>query len=849
MMQADFEPMRFTKSKPQIETMNHNIKKMGRRVKKKEKSLDLSYIEVAVALPVFHTFTYSIPETFAQFISPGKRVLVPFGRRVVTGYILGPSKAIQGKKIKRILDVLDDIPLFPAGMIPFFKWISNYYIYPLGETIKSTLPGGLNLYDFTTLSITQTGQNATAKHWVNPFEKEILSCLKQGSCRLKDLRKNLKKEIPNALIQTLEDSGWLIKKKGLKGGRTRPRLKRFVSITGSDVPSDQFVGAKKRIIDIVRNEGEISVKSLTKAVPSASKLISALETEQVISIFKKRVYRDPFGEHIKPDIPPNLTDEQNRVISRVTGALGKGFSTFLLAGVTGSGKTEVYMQLVAAVLQQGLSALVLVPEITLISQIERRFRARFGDCVALLHSGLSSGERYDQWIRIVSGKATIAIGARSAVFAPCTGIGIVIVDEEHDTSYKQDHHFRYHARDIAVVRAMLHGCVVLLGSATPSIQSYYHVTQSKFKEVSLKIRVEKRPLPEVTIVDLGKNRNLRGIRRFITPELYKAMGETLGSGEQVLLFLNRRGFAGFPVCSACGAAVRCKNCDISLTFHQSSKAYLCHYCGYTRFSASNCAACGSSQIKNIGWGTEKVESAVKTLFPNARVARMDHDTTQRKGAILSFLKGLKNQTIDVLVGTQIVAKGHDFPNITLVGIICADLSLSFPDFRAGERTFQLLAQVSGRSGRGSVPGKVILQTFNPDHFSILSARKQDFKAFFSQEIGFRKSLNYPPFSRMIQLKISGKNKQITRAHAMAVGSFCNRLRKRNTIFLKSVEMLGPIEAPLPKIAKRFRWQILFKGSQTKILHRFARQLLFQNTFKLNTQNVRVVIDVDPYMMM
>ncbi|HJO63218.1 MAG TPA: hypothetical protein QF571_10420, partial [Desulfobacterales bacterium] len=326
-MQADFEPMRFTKSKPQIETMNHNIKKMGRRVKKKEKSLDLSYIEVAVALPVFHTFTYSIPETFAQFISPGKRVLVPFGRRVVTGYILGPSKAIQGKKIKRILDVLDDIPLFPAGMIPFFKWISNYYIYPLGETIKSTLPGGLNLYDFTTLSITQTGQNATVKHWVNPFEKEILSCLKQGSCRLKDLRKNLKKEIPNALIQTLEDSGWLIKKKGLKGGRTRPRLKRFVSITGSDIPSDQFVGAKKRIIDIVRNEGEISVKSLTKAVPSASKLISALETEQVISIFKKQVYRDPFGEHIKPDIPPNLTDEQNRVISRVTGALGKEFST------------------------------------------------------------------------------------------------------------------------------------------------------------------------------------------------------------------------------------------------------------------------------------------------------------------------------------------------------------------------------------------------------------------------------------------------------------------------------------------------------------------------------------------
>jgi len=316
---------------------------------------------------------------------------------VVTGYILGPTEEIQGKKIKRILDVLDDHPLFPKEMIPFFKWISNYYIYPLGETIKSALPGGLNLYDFTTLSITQTGQNATLSSGVTPFEKEILVCLKQGFCRLKDLCKNLKKEIPNALIQTLEDSGWVVKKKGLKGGRTRPMLKRFVSISGSDVPSNRFAGAKKRIIDIIRDAGEISVKNLTKAVPSASKLISALEADKVISIFKKQVYRDPFGEPIKPDIPPNLTDEQRRVISTVTGAFSKGFSTFLLSGVTGSGKTEVYMQLTATVLQHGLSALVLVPEITLISQMERRFRARFGDCVALLHSGLSSGERYDQW--------------------------------------------------------------------------------------------------------------------------------------------------------------------------------------------------------------------------------------------------------------------------------------------------------------------------------------------------------------------------------------------------------------------------------------------------------------------
>jgi primosomal protein N' (replication factor Y) len=442
------------------------------------------------------------------------------------------------------------------------------------------------------------------------------------------------------------------------------------------------------------------------------------------------------------------------------------------------------MQIVAEVLKRGRSVLVLVPEIALITQMERRFRARFGECISVLHSALSAGERYDQWTRIVQGDVTVAIGARSAIFAPFNDIGVIIVDEEHDSSYKQDGKLRYNARDLAVVRAKQNKCMALLGSATPSIQSYYNVATKKFSELTLKKRVEQRPLPKISIVDLRQNRDARGTRRFITTELRQSMAEALDRGEQVLLFLNRRGYASFPVCGVCGQAMRCKHCDISLTLHQRANAYRCHYCGFSRAAASSCDYCGSAKIKHLGLGTEKLQDMVAKIFPKARIARMDRDTTTRKGSILKLLKGLRNKTTDVLVGTQMVAKGHDFPNITLVGIICADLSLSFPDFRAGERTFQLLAQVAGRAGRGDRPGRVILQTYNPEHFSISAAREQDFISFYHQEIGFRKALNYPPFSRIIQFKISGKDPEKTKSHSRLLGELCRALKKRMPTIIK-----------------------------------------------------------------
>ena len=808
-----------------------------------------SCIEVAIALPVFSTYVYSVPENLLALVSTGKRVLVPFGQRRVTGYILGECKETDLGKIKNILDILDDEPLFPSNMINFFRWTADYYLHPIGDVIKCALPGGLNIYDFATISITKKGEEALLKNSLTPLEGEILNLLKGESCGLKKLREKLNNKIPNALIYAMQNQGLIIHERELKDGIIKPKTQKHVSLVDSNIPMGGLSASKQKIIEAIKSQGEVSVNKLKKLVPSAPKLIKHLEAERYISIFNKQIYRDPLGEFIKSDTPHRLTEEQNRVVSRVIRALGGKFSTFLLTGVTGSGKTEVYMHIAANAIELGYSVLVLVPEIALISQTERRFRARFGDRVAVLHSGLSSGERYDQWVRIVRGEVSIAIGARSAVFAPLTNVGIIIVDEEHDTSYKQDSRLRYNARDLAVVRAKQQNAVALLGSATPSIQSYYNVKTEKFKGVILTERVEKRSLPKVTVVDLRKSRDVRGSRRFITPELYEAMETTLERGEQALLFLNRRGFASYPVCSACGEAIRCKNCDISLTLHQKANAYKCHYCGFTRASASSCISCGSSKIMLLGLGTEKVESTIKMLFPQASVARMDRDTTRRKGSMIKILKGLRNRTIDVLVGTQMVAKGHDFPNITLVGIICADLSLNFPDFRAGERTFQLLAQVAGRAGRGPMPGRVILQTYAPEHFSILSATEQDLETFYKAEIGFRKSLNYPPFSRVAQIKISGTNKEKTRQHSQTVGDLCHTLKQKNRSLLKSLEILGPIEAPLFRIAKQYRWQILLKGLDVKPLHRFLNNLWLENRAIINRRDVKVALDVDPIFMM
>ena len=810
---------------------------------------DVRYIDVAVALPVYKTFTYRSPDDFAPLIATGKRVLVPFGRHRVTGYIFGESHISGQKQIKSVLDVLDEQPLFPPSMVPFFKWIADYYKYPIGEVVKNALPGGLVVRDYALVTVTTAGREALKKGKMTPAAAKILADLPPGGCREKELRKKIDPQIPGALLQTMQVHGWIQRKWELAGACTRARQEPVVRLADSPPSDDGLTGAGKKIMDTLKTGEMRSVKELRAVVPRAAALVKKLEKKGYLTIDTRRVWRDPFGEAIAPDCALALTGEQQKAVDAVCGRLDKGYATFLLQGVTGSGKTEVYLQVAAEVLRTGRTVVVLVPEIALITQMEGRFRARFGECVGVLHSGLSAGERYDQWSRLRQGKATIAIGARSAIFAPVDNPGVIIVDEEHDPSYKQEGKLRYNARDLAVVRAQQNGCIALLGSATPSVQSYYNVTANKFLTLRLEQRIEQRALPPVRIVDLRQNRDARGVRRFISAQLHQAMKQTLARGEQVLLFLNRRGYASFPVCAACGKPVRCKHCDISLTWHQRANVYRCHYCGYSRSATSNCEFCGSSSIKRLGLGTEKVEAAVASLFPTARIARMDHDTTRRKGAIIKLLKGLQNKAIDILVGTQMVAKGHDFPNITLVGIICADLSLSFPDFRAGERTFQLLAQVAGRAGRGDAPGQVILQTYNPEHFSIAAARQQDFDAFYRQEIGFRQALTYPPFSRMVQLKVSGRDFRKTEAHVRQLGNVCRRQKAAAAEPFRSLEIMGPIEASLARIAGRHRWQILLKSTSAGALHRFVDHLLRDHSSLFSSAKVQVAIDVDPVFMM
>ncbi|ABW65835.1 replication restart helicase PriA [Desulfosudis oleivorans] len=677
---------------------------------------DSRYIEVAIHLPVFQTYTYSVPEPLLLQAVCGRRVQVPFGRQMVAGTVLGEATACDNAEIKPVAAVLDDGPLFPATMIPFFRWVADYYLYPLGETIANALPAG-------------------------------------------------------------------------------------------DLPK--------------------------KSAPPVGK-----------------IPKDAVGDPILPDTPPDLTTDQEAVVADLVSRLDAGFCSCLLAGITGSGKTEVYMRVVAAALAMGKTALVLVPEIALIAQAEHRFCARFGHTVAVLHSGLSRTERWHQWSKIARGEAAIAIGTRSAVFAPLDRPGIIIVDEEHDTSYKQESGLRYNACDLAVVRAKLSDAVVVLGSATPSVQSLHNATTGKFsKTYRMDRRINRQPLPAITVVDLREQQARRGPRAYISDELHRAMAETLAQGNQVLLFLNRRGFASLPVCAACGNTIKCKHCDISLTLHKGANAFRCHFCGYSRAAARGCDICGSSSIKLLGLGTEKVEEAVKQLFPEASVARLDRDTTTRKGAMLRILKDLKNRKIDILVGTQMIAKGHDFPGITLIGVICADLSLNFPDFRAGERTFQLLAQVAGRAGRGVDPGRVILQTYNPDHLCIAAATRQDGSAFYDQEIAFRRQLGYPPFSRMVHLHISATDPAKAKARAREAGDCCTALKNSAPAVFGAVEVLGPVEAPIHKLASRYRWQILLKSRSAAAVKSFAARLLAQDGQRLRKGGVRLVVDVDPFFMM
>ena len=806
-----------------------------------------AHIEVAVVLPLHNTYTYRVPDHLRAELQVGSRLLVPFGRRRVSGFALGPALPDPGLDIRDVISVLDDIPLFPESMVPLFRWAAGYYIHPIGEVIKTALPGGLGVSETTVYTVQDAGLTALAAGRIDDPDREILTALKARALNRRQISSTAAVQVRRERMHAMVARGWVAAAQGRCGDRVRTKTIAMVALAAEGLPPGALSAKRRQVLHALAELAPVPIADLCRAAGTTPTLIRQMAAAGQLSLLETSVYRDPFGDAVTPDTDLQLNEEQSVVRDSVIDRLNEGFQPFLLAGVTGSGKTEVYLQLARRMLDAGRSVVVLVPEIALISQMERRFRARFADRIAVLHSGLSDGERYDQWMMIRRAAAAVVIGARSAVWAPVADLGLIIVDEEHDPSYKQDGGLRYNGRDLAVVRARQSGCPVILGSATPSVQSVHNAATGKYTEMQLTRRVAERPLPEIQIVDLKEIRDERGIRRHLSEPLRTAIRETLDRGQQSLLFLNRRGYATYPVCGACGTAIRCRHCDITLTLHQGAGRYRCHYCGFSIPAAASCPQCGSDRMLGLGLGTEKLQEAVARLYPDARVERMDRDTTARKGSLLKMLRQLRRGEIDILIGTQMVAKGHDFPNITLVGIVCADVTLSVPDFRAGERTFQLLAQVAGRTGRGDAPGRVVLQTFNPGHFTITAARTQDYRVFYREEIAHRKMLSYPPFTRLVLLEISGTAPEQAAAAAARLGQALRATVAGDSGF-SQLTVLGPVEASLSRIAGRHRWQILLKGRHAGTLNRLMRSLMRNHGKLFQDPKVRVVTDMDPMAM-
>jgi primosomal protein N' (replication factor Y) len=551
-----------------------------------------------------------------------------------------------------------------------------------------------------------------------------------------------------------------------------------------------------------------SFSELVEELNISGSVVRTLEKRGMVEVFAREVRRDPLGHLMQSSAQDlTLTPQQSDALAQIMMPLEQGeYKTFLLHGVTGAGKTEIYLRAMRAALERGKTAMMLVPEISLTPMFSRRLVEQFGDAVAILHSSLSEGERLDEWQRVYQGQARLVIGTRSAVFAPLQNLGVVVVDEEHETSYKQDEAPRYNGRDCAIMRALKAKAVVILGSATPSIESYQNAQSGKYVYIRMAERIGKRPLAKVDIVDMREVFKRHGKMQIFSDELQQAMAEVKARDEQTIILLNRRGYSAFLICRSCGLSLRCRDCDVSLTYHRDVSRLICHYCNYQIGVPQHCPACNGQYIYYVGEGTEQLEAKVKELFPEANVARLDRDTTRRRGSYEKLINEFAAGVIDILIGTQMVAKGHDFPNVTLVGVVSVDAGLGMPDFRAAERTFQLLTQVAGRAGRGSMPGRVLIQSYHPEHYSLQYARTQDYEAFYQHEINFRRAMYYPPFSVLVNIIV--RHKELARAQALSA-----ELARQLRAFAqeKTIRILGPAAAPLARLKGEHRLQILIKA--------------------------------------
>ncbi len=820
-------------------------------------------VQIALPLHLENTFTYLWPFSLEEEPSIGRRVLVPFGKRRMAGYVVDihpqgrPPREITAKKVtcREVLSLLDDEPLFGAEDLQFYQWISRYYLASLGETLRTALPVSMHLKSSRAVRILPPGLLALQQGlFLTNQEQEILTLLKKSGKRSwKALQEKTGGSIDRS-VRSLAEKGFAEPSQLYTGKRERKRPEELLvesALSGADPSLPSFLAlldpTEARALRTLLEKGPCLKSELDGPEGDAGAALSRLLDKGMIRMMRPESAPAGASPHpAPPDVPPVLTEQQQAVLGSLLPCLEKAaYHPFLLHGVTGSGKTEIYMNLIEQALRNGRDALVLVPEIGLTPQTVRRFCARFGSHIAVLHSAVLESERLEWWWKIRKGLVKIAIGTRSAVFAPFQNLGVIVVDEEHDPSYKQQDRLRYNARDLALVRGQRGGAVVLLGSATPSLESYYNAKTGKSTLLELTERIEGQPLPPISCVDLRDRTTRRDYRDAISIPLEQCLRDNLKEGKKSLLFLNRRGYAPTVICGDCGHMFRCPHCSVTLTFHRSRKKVCCHYCEHQIPQPSRCPACNGSSIQPVGKGTERIEEEIRTLLPEARVGRMDRDTTRKRGAHEELLDQFRGDDLDILIGTQMIAKGHDIPEITVVGVIMADVSLDLPDFRASERTFQLLLQVAGRAGRGRWPGQVLVQTRHPDHYCISTLACHDYKQFYEKEIEFRRELNYPPFSRMINLRVSGLDEGKTARAADRIGTAARAALGSGPFRGAAMEILGPSQAPLGKLRGRFRHHCFLKGTPPRLLLALAREVADRNKVFLDRNRILLEIDVDP----
>jgi len=806
-------------------------------------------VEIALPLPVANTFTYALGEFDLPAL--GTRVRVPFGRKERIGWVVGPGRPGEGRRLRKVLAVLDPQgPAVTAEILELCTWIANYYAAPPGLTLRAALPALLT--DVSTDRVRIVGR---PRDELRPRERALLDAIERrgGAQRVATLRNLLGKGSIWPEVDRLVREGVLVLETEVPKD-ARPATRRVVRLTVEGLPlgeRDTLFSRAPRQRDafewIETAGGSAALADLLGEGEFSRSVVSGLEQKGVAVVADEEQFRDPFRS-IPVEAGPALvsTPQQAEVIRRLVSALDDPAPRpFLLHGITGSGKTHVYVELLAAVLERGRTGIVLVPEISLTPQTVGRFRARFGDRIAVLHSGLSDGERYDAWRSLRTGERQVAIGARSAVFAPLTDLGVIIVDEEHEGTYKQSEAPRYHARDVAVVRTRAAGAICVLGSATPSLESWSNVAAGKFVKLELTDRVSGGALPPVQVIDLrvpppGAGRPAPPAARsgrILSPELERAIETRLDRREQTILLLNRRGYSSFVQCGSCGDVAPCPHCSISLTFHRRLKVLLCHHCRHRAPVPDRCVQCGSAELNYRGLGTEQVERVVVERFTDARVARMDVDTTSGRWTHHEILGRVGRGEIDILLGTQMIAKGLDFPNVTLVGVINADVGLHLPDFRASERTFQLLAQVAGRTGRGPKGGEVIVQTAVPTHYAIEMATRHDYPAFAARELAERKEPAYPPHLRLLNVIVSSPDEETAAREAESA------LRSARSLHGQGIVYLGPAPAPIERLHGRWRWHFLARSRSVSRLGALASFLAFDH--RTVGSDVRVVVDRDP----